>query len=451
MSTDFQLLRCFDSNCRQRLELEHPDMTCPQCGGVLEIELSAMDCSASELKNRFRERKVSNNALDVSGVWRFREFLPLSSTQLGQVVTMGEGNTPLLSAPQSAAYAGLDELQIKHLGWNPTGSFKDYGMTVAVSRARILGARSVACASTGNTSASMAAYAAQAGMSAVVFIPQGQIAYGKLAQSLEFGAHTLQVDGNFDVALNLLRELSAEAGLYLVNSLNPFRIEGQKTALFELLEQLEWNPPDRIVLPGGNLGNVSAFGKALREARENGLIERVPSLLLIQAAGAAPFANMLSEGQEVLQAWPDPSTLATAIKIGNPVSWQKALDALRMSNGHSIAVTEQEIADGKAILGRDGIGCEPASATTLAGVRKLCRQGIIAATEKVVLILTGHQSKDAEYTVAYHQGELESKVPGDEGLIEPRFGNRPIRVAACKTDILASLAKLLDDRGGKRE
>jgi len=426
-------------------------MTCPHCGGLLEIELPALDCAAAELKTRFRERKVSNNALDVSGVWRFREFLPLPSSQLGQVVTMGEGNTPLLSAPRSAAYAGLDELLIKHLGWNPTGSFKDYGMTVAVSRARILGARSVACASTGNTSASMAAYAAQAGMSAVVFIPQGQVAYGKLAQSLEFGAHTLQIDGNFDVALNLLRELSVEAGLYLVNSINPFRIEGQKTALFELLEQLEWNPPDRIVLPGGNLGNVSAFGKALREARESGLIERVPSLLLIQAAGAAPFARMVRERHKALQAWPHPSTLATAIKIGNPVSWQKALEALRMSEGHSVAVTEQEIADAKAILGRDGIGCEPASATTLAGVRNLRRQGMIAATERVVLILTGHQSKDAEYTVAYHQGELKSKTPGDEGLIEPRFGNRPIRVAARKTDILAALATLLDNREGKRE
>ena len=443
MSNDSWFLRCIDPNCRHRLGLDRLEMTCPRCGALLEIELAAMPCPASELKRRFRERRISNRPLDISGVWRFREFLPMTPPQLEQIVTMGEGNTPLLRAPQSAGYAGLDRLLVKHLGWNPTGSFKDYGMTVAVSQARNLGARSVACASTGNTSASMAAYAAQAGMSAVVFIPREQIAYGKLAQSLEFGALTLQIDGNFDRALNLLRELAVEAGLYLVNSVNPFRIEGQKTALFELLEQLDWNPPDRIVLPGGNLGNVSAFGKALCEAKNYDLIERFPSLVLIQADGAAPFTSMVRERRETLRAWPNPSTLATAIKIGNPVSWPKAINALEMSGGLSVAVTEQEIADAKAMLGRDGIGCEPASATTLAGVRKLREQGVIAAGEDVVLILTGHQSKDAEYTVAYHQGELESRTPGEGSVIEPRFGNRPIRVAAAKEDILKALAGLL--------
>jgi threonine synthase len=341
-----------------------------------------------------------------------------------QVVSLREGNTPMLDAPRAARYGGLDQLTFKHQGFNPTGSFKDNGMTCGVTQAVRLDRRRVACVSTGNTSASMAAYASAAGLDPVVFIPHGNISYGKLAQALEYGARTLQVEANFDQILALVRVLAERLGIYLLNSINPFRIEGQKTIIFEMLDQRDWNPPDWIVLPGGNLGNTSAFGKALRELCQFSFIRKLPRLAVIQAEGAAPFYEFIKNKGE-FRSIPEPRTLATAIRIGDPVSWPKALHEITVTNGTVEKVSEQEIADAKAIIGQCGIGSEPASAATLAGIRKLTRAGVIRADEDVVAVLTGNVLKDPDYIYKYHTGQLQDP---DGGAIDARLGNRPVVV-----------------------
>jgi threonine synthase len=296
-------------------------------------------------------------------------------------------------------------------------------MTCGVAQALRLGMTRVACVSTGNTSASMAAYSSAAGLQSVIFIPHGNIAYGKLAQALEYGARTLQVEANFDQILALVMQLAKRIGIYLLNSINPFRIEGQKTIMLEMMDQRDWRVPDWVVLPGGNLGNTSAFGKALREMRDLGLIPRLPRLAVIQAEGSAPFYNLLrSQDRSRLNPVDHPQTLATAIRIGDPVSWPKALYEVTCSGGVAEKVTEQEIADAKAIIGRCGIGCEPASAATLAGIRKLTAAGTIARDADVVAVLTGNVLKDPDYIYRYHTGTLEAP---DGTRIMPNFGNAP--------------------------
>ncbi|MEO8662015.1 MAG: threonine synthase [Bryobacteraceae bacterium] len=362
--------------------------------------------------------------MDLSGVWRFRELFPFL-TDYSAVVTLREGCTPLLDAPLAAHYAGLDGLRFKHQGYNPTGSFKDNGMTCGVAQARRLGMKRVACVSTGNTSASMAAYASAGGLEPIIFLPHGNISYGKLAQALEYGARTLQVEANFDQILALVRVLAESLGIYLLNSINPFRIEGQKSIVIEMMEQRGWNPPDWIVLPGGNLGNTAAFGKGLREMLELGLISHLPRLAVVQAEGAAPFYDFMTSDDGKFRAVGHPETLATAIKIGDPVSWPKALLEVSAANGLVEQVSEQEIADAKAIVGRCGIGCEPASAATLAGIRKLRAAGRMRADEDVVAVLTGNVLKDPDYIYRYHTGELETP----SGVkIRPTYGNAPITV-----------------------
>src|SRR5262249_27152322 len=355
-----------------------------------------------------------------------------------------EGNTQIWDAPRSAEYAGMVKLAYKHLGMNPTGSFKDLGMTTGITQAKKLGASSVACASTGNTSASMAAYAARAGMKSFVLIPEGQIALGKLSQALDYGAVVVEIGGGFDDAMRLVREVANESPLYLLNSINPFRLEGQKTIAFELLQQRGWSVPDRIVVPGGNLGNSSAIAKGFHELLKRGVIEKMPKLTIIQAEGAAPLYRMWRqyrdrEGAESLKLEPiaDAMTLASAIKIGNPVSWPKAIRGLWWSGGEVESVAEHEIADAKAIIGLDGIGCEPASAVTLAGIKKMVQAGNIDPNEDVVAILTGHLLKDPEYTVNYHNGELsyESK-DGEKISINSQYTGRLIQVAADRKAIL---------------
>jgi threonine synthase len=292
-----------------------------------------------------------------------------------------------------ARHAGLASLVVKHEGHNPTGSFKDRGMTVAVTQAKRIGARAVACASTGNTSASLSAYAAQAGIPAFVFVPEGRIAAGKLAQTVAYGARTLRIKGDFDECLRLAREASEKLGVYLVNSVNPYRIEGQKTIVFELLQQLGWQAPDWIALPAGNLGNTSAFGKALVEAFHAGLIDRMPRLLAVQAAGAAPFAQAFVQrfaSRLRVQA----ETRATAIRIGDPASWDRAVGAITATNGIVESVTDEEIFAAKKVIDECGVGCEPASAASVAGVRALVASGLIGRDERVVAVLTGHLLKD---------------------------------------------------------
>jgi threonine synthase len=311
------------------------------------------------------------------------------------IVTWPEGNTPLIARESVSGFAGVARLTLKHEGMNPTGSFKDRGMTVAVTQAKRLGMAGVACASTGNTSASLAAYAAQAGLGGIVLIPAGKTALGKLAQTIAYGATILAVRGDFDQCLALVEDASARLGLYLVNSINPFRLEGQKAIVFELLEQRQWRAPDWIVLPAGNLGNTSAFGKALVEARANGLIDRLPRLAAIQAAGAAPFARSYATGfktRESVRA----ETVATAIRIGNPASWDRGVRAITGTNGVVCAVTDDEIIEAKRVVDRSGVGCEPASAASVAGVRKLARDGVIRPTDDVVAVLTGNLLKDPE-------------------------------------------------------
>jgi len=416
-------LACFTPSCRARYAVTEVIYNCPKCGGLLEAAYAKPAQDAAALKKLFRERRMNNTPLDQSGVWRYRELFPFLD-DWSHVVTLREGNTPLLDLPLAAQYGGLDRLTVKHQGFNPTGSFKDNGMTAGASQARRLKMKRVACVSTGNTSASMAAYAAAAGLEALIFLPHGNISFGKLAQALEYGAKTLEVEANFDQILALVRVLAEELGIYLLNSVNPFRIEGQKSIMFEMLDQRDWQVPDWVVLPGGNLGNTSAFGKALREAHELGLIPRLPRLAVVQAEGAAPFYDLFTRGG-ALRAVTQPETLATAIRIGDPVSWPKALHEVKTTNGTVEKVTEQEIADAKATIGKAGIGCEPASAATLAGIKKLTAAGVISRNADVVAVLTGNVMKDPDYIYKYHTGKLEA--PGG-AKIRSTFGNQSIVV-----------------------
>lgn len=418
-------LVCFAEKCRARYPITEVIYNCPRCGGLLETAYTSPAGAPGDLKRLWRDRRASNAPLDQSGVWRYREMIPFLDGYEA-VVTLREGNTPLLEGPRAAQYAGLDRLVFKHQGFNPTGSFKDNGMTCGTAQAIRLGMRRVACVSTGNTSASMAAYASAAGLQPIIFIPNGNISYGKLAQALEYGARTFQVEANFDQILALVRNVAEKLGIYLLNSINPFRIEGQKTIMVELMDQRDWNPPDWIVLPGGNLGNISAFGKGLREMRDLGLIHRIPRLAVVQASGSAPFYDLFhSADRGALHPVAHPETLATAIKIGDPVSWPKALHEVVCSGGVVEQVTEQEIADAKAVIGLCGIGCEPASAATLAGLRKLCAAGTVDPGADVVAVLTGNVLKDPDYIFRYHTGALEAA----SGPIRPNFGNAPVVVA----------------------
>jgi threonine synthase len=338
-------------------------------------------------------------------------------------------------------------------------------MTVAITQALILGVQTVVCASTGNTAASLAAYAARAKLQCAILVPRGQISHAKLAQSLDYGAAVLELDGNFDDAMRVIRELAEDESIYLVNSINPFRIEGQKTVAVELLHQRGWRVPDHVVVPGGNLGNSTAFGKGFAELKELGLIDRLPRLSVVQAEGSSPFANLfesfagIGAGSAAVSsasanstsdwnAWPplkpidDPHTLATAIKIGAPVSWQKALRAVLASRGKVLSVSEQELADAKAIIGREGIGCEPASASTVAGIRRLVAGGFIGPDEDVVAVLTGHVLKDTDYAIKYHQENLFSD--GDattKRKLAGTYSNPPALVEPTKAAILQGIKR----------
>lgn len=359
---------------------------------------------AASLKRLWRERRSSLEAPDQSGVWRFREILPEIASQ--QIITLKEGNTPVYELPHCARSAGLDRLLAKHQGMNPTGSFKDTGMTVAASFARQAGYRWVACASTGNTSASMAAYAARGGLHSLVLIPESKISWSKLSQSLDYGALTCQLKTDFDGCVRVLNEIVEHMTVYLLNSVNPYRVEGQKTAAFELLEQLNWEPPDHIIIPGGNLANSSAIGKALREMKQLRLISSAAKISVIQAEGANPLVRTVREtgGEKLVPVQAE--TMATAIRIGNPASWKKALRVIRETGGTVEQVSEVEIAVAKAEIGAEGIGCEPASAVTLAGLKKLVQRGFVGRNETAVLILTGHPLKDPDFTLKFHRGDL---------------------------------------------
>ncbi|MEO8870214.1 MAG: threonine synthase [Granulicella sp.] len=398
--------------------------------------------NASALRWLWQERRTSSLAIDQSGVWRFRDLLPIVS-DFAHAVTLREGNTPLYHLPRCGKAVGLDNLYAKHQGMNPTGSFKDTGMTSALSVAAERGFEWVACASTGNTSAAMAAYAARAGLRSIVFIPDGKIAWGKLSQSMDYGALTLQLKTDFDGCVRILTDLVKRFPIYLLNSVNPYRLEGQKTPAFEMLEQLDWQVPEHIIVPGGNLANAAALGKGFQEMLHLGLIQSIPKISIIQAEGANPLYRWFIDTNRVMKPV-TADTRATAIRIGNPASWRKSAAVIEKMGGWCEQVSEQEIALAKAQIGAEGVGCEPASAVTFAGLKKLVAQGRVLREERTVLILTGHTLKDSQYTIDYHRGELlndeeKAQIPASARLQHDLLRKPPIVLDADPDIVLNTL------------
>jgi threonine synthase len=395
--------------------------TCPSCGGLLDVvhglpvDANGNALDAASIKATFAQHCCAQPLGHQSGVWRFGDIVMPGAGS--SITSHPEGNTPLLARAALSQFTGCDGLLMKHEGHNPTGSFKDRGMTVGVTQAVRIGASAVACASTGNTSASLSSYAAQARIPGLVFVPAGKVAMGKLVQTLAYGARTLVVRGDFDRCLKLVQESAAELGIYLLNSINPWRVEGQKTIVFELLQQSGWEPPDFLVLPAGNLGNTAAFGKALREALALGLITRLPRLVAVQAAGAAPFAA--SFPSFATRATVQAETVATAIRIGDPASWDRAVRAIRDTNGLVISCSDEEIVAAKLAVDGAGVGCEAASAASVAGVRRLVAEGVIKPSDRVVAVLTGHVLKDPGMLQWLHQDREDSAG-----------ANRPIEIDA---------------------
>jgi len=433
--TDPQFQRCINPDCAATFSVRESFFACPQCGDLLDVQYEWDRISVPDNLAWFEKRWATrSNKLDFSGVWRFRELLPFCGEQ--HMITVGEGQTILQQNDGVANFVGSKSgrVYLQYEGMNPSGSFKDNGMTAAFSHAKMVGAQHCACASTGNTSASVALYAHACGMKCTVFIGSGRIAYGKLSQALDFGAQTIQIVGDFDDCMRQVKQVCRQLKLYLVNSLNPFRLEGQKTIMFRILEALRWQVPDWIVVPGGNLGNSSAFGKAFAELKHLGLIKRIPRLAIINAVGADTLYD-LYENQHlrfvkqktdntVVDAYYGklnasgykPHTVATAIEISRPVNLTKCLRALSVCNGVVREVSDDDIINAKAIVGRFGLGCEPASAASIAGLKLLREQNIIGADEIVACVLTGHQLKDPKVTVDYH---MEKRGP---------FSNRPVEV-----------------------
>ncbi|MHA1983539.1 MAG: threonine synthase [Candidatus Hodarchaeales archaeon] len=382
-------------NCDTEYSINRKQLTC-SCTGLLEVIHHWEDFNVNRELKKFENTK--------SGVWRFKPLIH-QIIDGKQIVMRGEGKTGLYKAPKKIiSYAEKQQILFKHEGENPTGSFKDRGMTVAISEAKRLNITKVSCASTGNTSASLAAYASFGDLESYVVIPQGKVAIGKLSQTIAYGAQVIEIEGTFDDALKEVKELSRTKGMYLLNSINPWRIEGQKTIILELLEQMNWEIPDWIIVPAGNLGNTAAFGKALREAKELELITDLPGIISVQVEGAKHFVKFWESGKYLPEK--EPKTLATAINIGDPVSIKKAINSLTETNGLAISVSDQEILDAKAIIDSSGLGCEPASAATLAGIKNLVDEGKILSTESIVAILTGHVLKDPQIISDYHNGKI---------------------------------------------
>ncbi|HZL26178.1 MAG TPA: threonine synthase [Acidobacteriaceae bacterium] len=436
MSVRSHMLRCTGCGARIPGEQARSNFRCEECGDLFEVVYPWSEAwgdglaagfrpNAGALRHLWAERRTSTMAVDQSGVWRFRDLLPIVTEE--QVVTLREGNTPLYELPKCAKAVGLNWLLAKHQGMNPTGSFKDTGMTAALSVAVARGFEWVACASTGNTSAAMAAYAARAGLRSMVLIPEGKIAWGKLSQSMDYGSTTIQLKTDFDGCVKVLTEIVGRAPVYLLNSVNPYRLEGQKTPAFEMLEQMDWQVPHHLIVPGGNLANCSALGKGFAEMKHLGFIKRVPKISVIQAEGANPLYRWLQGGGEGVFEPVVADTRASAIRIGNPASWKKAVRVLRETGGTCEQATEQEIALAKAEIGAEGIGCEPASAVTFAGLKKLVAKGFVGPEETAVLLLTGHTLKDSEYTMLYHRGELLTAAEMAGATLEERAQHAQMR------------------------
>jgi threonine synthase len=439
--------RCIFPGCGATYALDEIRTACAACGGLLDVDYEWDRFRVPESMAWFEQKwGRRTDPYCLSGVWRFHELLPFAPVE--RCVTLGEGQTLLQPSEGVARYVGVRPggLFLQYEGLNPSGSFKDNGMAAALTHARLVGANRAACASTGNTSASLALYSAMTpGIKAVIFIGSGKIAYGKLSQALEFGALTVQIEGDFDDAMARVQEVCRKPGIYLVNSVNPFRLEGQKTIMYRVLEGLRWEVPDWIIVPGGNLGNSSAFGKAFHELHTLGLIPRVPRLAVINAAGAGTLYDLVerrglrwNQGQparETIARYYEEmdadhrraKTIASAIEINRPVNLLKCIRALEWCDGVVRQVTDEEILDAKAQVGAGGLGCEPASAASVAGLKKLVAEGLIGPDQRVVCILTGHPLKDPTATVAYHTANAE-QLGKQLGIRRAAFANRPLVV-----------------------
>lgn len=430
MNADVAYQQCINPDCGARFDCGFAagGFKCPKCGELMDTQYNWDKVKLPKKLSEFGQRWANrNNPLDFSGVWRFRELLNFCDDEYK--VTIGEGQTVLQQNDAVAKYADMKSgcLFLQYEGLNPSGSFKDNGMTAAFSHAKMIGAKSCVCASTGNTSASMALYAHSCGLKATVFIGSGRIAFGKLSQAMDYGSQTIQIRGDFDDCMRQVQDVSTKLGLYLLNSLNPFRLEGQKTIMYRIIEQMGWELPDWIVVPGGNLGNSSAFGKAFSELKQLGLIKRIPRMAIINAAGADTLTELVNNkkllwnngkvDQKIIDDFYadltarnfSPHTCASAIEISRPVNLKKCLRAIDVCNGVVRAVTDEQIVDAKAVIGKFGLGCEPASAATIAGLKLLRAEGEISADERVACVLTGHALKDPNVTVNYHkekQGEF---------------------------------------------
>lgn len=448
--------KCIDPDCGATLEIGQAAVACAACGGLLDVEYDWDRLPVPASLREFDARRGSFDRLDFSGVWRFRELMPFYRNP-ADIVTIGEGRTILQTTDPLAENIGLPagSLQLQYEGFNPSGSFKDNGMTAAFTHAKMVDAKTVACASTGNTSAAMALYASLAGFKAVVLVGSGKISFSKLSQALDYGALTLQVDGDFDDCLRLVRQLADDPthhrlGVYLMNSVNPFRLEGQKAIMLRILEARGWRVPDWIIVPGGNLGNTSAFGKAFIELKMLGLIDKLPRLAVINARGANTLFYLYEETGlrwndghfdksapgRLYAAYDEVShrakTVASAIEIARPVNLPKALRSLDALNGVVREVDDAAILDGRARVARFGYGCEPASGASIAGMIRLLEDGVIQRGEAVVCILTGHELKDADVTLDYHLGSAQHQ-PG-------RLANAPVRVDNDLDAIMAALS-----------
>lgn len=385
--------------CGEKYDADEIIYSCKRCGDLLGVKYDYDTVRMKLEESNWRTLPLS--------VWRYRDLMPIRGSS--NVVTLNEGGTGLHQCRRLINLLGVKQLYVKNEGENPTGSFKDRGMTVGVTKAVELNMKKVICASTGNTSASLAAYAARAGLECIVLIPSGQIAYGKLAQAMVYGAKVVQIRGNFDQTLQKVLELSGKHNeIYLLNSVNPYRIEGQKTSAYEICDQLNGEPPDRVVLPVGNAGNISAIWKGFTEFHKLGFIEKLPKMTGIQAEGAAPIAEAIKRGSNEIVQTNQPETIATAIRIGAPISWKKALRAIRDSGGTAETVTDEEILEAQKMLARfEGLFVEPASASSVAGLRKLVDAGKIDKEEVIVCVTTGHGLKDPDIAIKISEKPLE--------------------------------------------
>ena len=455
-------LCCINPGCGRRYGCGEPINRCQDCHGLLDVRYEWDRLPVPQSLADLVESSRSSPAWAIrnSGVWKFHPLLPFASPET--LVSVGEGRTVLQPAERLGEFVDVNssKLYLQYEGFNPSGSFKDNGMCAAFTHARNVNARMAACASTGNTSASLAMYGAATGlMNTVIFIGSGKIAYGKLSQALDYGALTIQIDGDFDDAMGRVQEVCPRLGIYLVNSVNPFRLEGQKTIMLRVLEGLDWQVPDWILVPGGNLGNSSSFGKMFGELHELGLISRIPRLAIINAEGASTLDRLYNghgirwQGGHLDRAQVDSffaemdhvgsraDTLASAIEINRPVNLEKSLRALEICDGVVRSVSEQEIVDAKSQVGRCGFGCEPASAASVAGLKKLRAEQVIGRDDTVVCVLTGHQLKDPDITVGYHSGsaKLFDEKLGCRGVQDAPFRNSPISVANDLDEIIDCL------------